>query len=126
MEIVRLGGLWDDEKKHQAGSVWDKHHVSPTIDSMQGGGREPMIIDVINAMPDGTCRTIKSQYANTSSANFAYSSTYGATGVIEKSIVAMRGRNPENPSDRTVGSPTEQRLEPNSQGLCNTLTSVQN
>lgn len=42
-----------------------------------------------------------------------------------KTIVAMRGRNPDNPSDRTVGSPTEQRLEPNSQGLCNTLTSVQ-
>ncbi len=40
-------------------------------------------------------------------------------------IVAMRGRNPENPSDRTAGSPTEQRLEPNSQGICNTLTSVQ-
>lgn len=45
--------------------------------------------------------------------------------ICEKSIVAMRGRNPENPSDRTVGSPTEQRLEPNSQGICNTLTSVQ-
>ena len=40
-------------------------------------------------------------------------------------IVAMRGRNPENPSDRTPGSPTEQRLEPNSQGICNALTSVQ-
>ena len=45
--------------------------------------------------------------------------------IYEKSIVAMRGRNPENPSDRTVGSPTEQRLEPNSQGICNTLTTVQ-
>ena len=43
----------------------------------------------------------------------------------DKTIVAMRGRNPDNPSDRTVGSPTEQRLEPNSQGICNTLTSVQ-
>lgn len=40
-------------------------------------------------------------------------------------IVAMRGRNPDRPSDRTAGSPTEQRLEPNSQGICNTLTSVQ-
>lgn len=40
-------------------------------------------------------------------------------------IVAMRGRNPDNPSDRTAGSQTEQRLEPNSQGICNTLTSVQ-
>lgn len=45
--------------------------------------------------------------------------------LTESQIVAMRGRNPDNPSDRTVGSPTEQRLEPNSQGICNTLTSVQ-
>lgn len=43
----------------------------------------------------------------------------------DKTNVAMRGRNPDNPSDRTNGIPTEQRLEPNSQGICNTLTSVQ-
>lgn len=43
----------------------------------------------------------------------------------EPFIVASRGRNPENPSDRTTGSPTEQRLEPNTKGLCNTLTTVQ-
>lgn len=40
-------------------------------------------------------------------------------------IAAMRGRNPDNPSDRTSGAPTEQRLEVNDKGLCNTLTSVQ-
>lgn len=40
-------------------------------------------------------------------------------------IVAMRGRNPDNPSDRTVGVKTEQRLEPNTEGIRNTLTSVQ-
>lgn len=40
-------------------------------------------------------------------------------------IVASRGRNPENPSDRTTGAPTEQRLEPNFSGCTNTLTSVQ-
>jgi DNA (cytosine-5)-methyltransferase 1 len=39
-------------------------------------------------------------------------------------IGAMRGRNPENPSDRTTGSPTEQRLEINQNGTSNTLTSV--
>lgn len=43
----------------------------------------------------------------------------------EPIIVASRGRNPNNPNDRTVGAPTEQRLEPNSQGIANTLTSVQ-
>ncbi len=39
-------------------------------------------------------------------------------------IGAMRGRNPKNPSDRTTGSPTEQRLEINQNGTSNTLTSV--
>ena len=43
----------------------------------------------------------------------------------EPFIVASRGRNPENPSDRTTGAPTEQRLEPNFSGCTNTLTSVQ-
>lgn len=50
---------------------------------------------------------------------------YNTMKIIEPTIVAMRGRNPENPSDRTTGAPTEQRLEPNTQGLCNCLTSVQ-
>lgn len=45
--------------------------------------------------------------------------------ILERQIVAMRGRNPDNPSDRTVGSPTEQRLEPNNLGIGNCLTSVQ-
>lgn len=50
----------------------------------------------------------------------------GGGGNLEpKVIVAMRGRNPDNPSDRTAGCPKEQRLEPNSHGICNTLTSVQ-
>ena len=46
------------------------------------------------------------------------------TGVIEPLIVASRGRNPDNPSDRTTGSPTEQRLEANTNGTTNTITTV--
>lgn len=45
--------------------------------------------------------------------------------VIEPLYAASRGRNPENPSDRTSGSPTEQMLEINYSGCSNTLTSVQ-
>ena len=45
--------------------------------------------------------------------------------ILESQIVAMRGRNPDNPSDRTFGNPTEQRLEVNMQGTSNCLTSVQ-
>lgn len=44
---------------------------------------------------------------------------------VDPFIVASRGRNPDNPSDRTVGAPTTQHLEANSQGICNTLTTVQ-
>ncbi|MGL5717273.1 MAG: DNA cytosine methyltransferase [Paraclostridium sp.] len=40
-------------------------------------------------------------------------------------IGSARGRNPENPSDRTVGAPTEQMLEINTRGTSNTITSVQ-
>ena len=43
---------------------------------------------------------------------------------VEPFIVASRGRNPENPSDRTTGSPTEQRLEANMSGTTNTITTV--
>lgn len=39
-------------------------------------------------------------------------------------IAASRGRNPTNPSDHTAGIPTEQRLEVNEDGICNTLTTV--
>lgn len=43
----------------------------------------------------------------------------------EKQIVRMIGRNPERPTDRTAGLPTEQRLETNAEGIANALTTVQ-
>lgn len=46
-------------------------------------------------------------------------------GNQEPIIAASRGRNPENPSDRTTGAPTVQRLEFNTRGTTNTITSVQ-
>lgn len=45
--------------------------------------------------------------------------------VVEPLCAASRGRNPDNPSDRTTGSPTEQSLEINYTGCTNTITSVQ-
>lgn len=45
--------------------------------------------------------------------------------IIEPLVCASRGRNPDNPSDRTTGSPTKQRIEVNNTGCANTLTSVQ-
>lgn len=42
-----------------------------------------------------------------------------------KIMVRMCGRNPDRPTDRTPGLPTEQRIEPNAQGISGCLTSVQ-
>lgn len=44
---------------------------------------------------------------------------------IKYYIVASRGRDPENPSDRSSGNPNlVQRLEANKTGFSNTITSV--
>lgn len=43
-KCVRIGGIFDTEtSKHQAGSVWDKEQLAPTLDTMQGGWRQPLI-----------------------------------------------------------------------------------
>lgn len=45
LEPVRLGELYDTEtRKHQAGAIWDKETIAPTVDTMQGGNRQPLIV----------------------------------------------------------------------------------
>ena len=176
---VRLGGLYDTEDgKHQAGAIWDKDAISPTLDTMSGGNRQPFIVDEIkvigNYMPsnhdasrvvdiDGIAPTVKENHGTVTAiaepqiikagqldcsfdqsgrvydpegiAPTIMSNSHGKTSggytspkvIVEEPepfIVASRGRNPENPSDRTTGAHTEQRLEPNFSGCSNTLTSV--
>ena len=43
-DVNRLYGIFDtDTSKHQAGSVYDENGLSPTLDTMQGGWRQPCI-----------------------------------------------------------------------------------
>lgn len=52
-EVVRKYGIFDDDKStHQAGSVYDKNGLSPTLDTMQGGWRQPCI-EIQNATKKG-------------------------------------------------------------------------
>lgn len=45
-KCVRVGGIFDDEKStHQAGSIYDKDGLAPTLDTMQGGWRQPCITE---------------------------------------------------------------------------------
>lgn len=44
INVNRIGGIFDTEKsKHQAGSIYDKNGLSPSLDTMQGGYRQPCI-----------------------------------------------------------------------------------
>ena len=44
-KCVRIGGIFDNGgKTHQAGSIWDKEQLSPTLDTMQGGWRQPSVL----------------------------------------------------------------------------------
>lgn len=46
--VDRIGGVFDSEKqKHQAGSVYNKENIAPTIDTMQGGYRQPLVTEDI-------------------------------------------------------------------------------
>lgn len=81
MEVKKLGNIYGFTGGSYAGAVYDPEGIGPSIDTISGGNRQPM-------------------------------------------IVAMRGRNPDNPSDRRGGIPLEQRLEPNQEGICNCLTQL--
>jgi site-specific DNA-cytosine methylase len=102
---------------------------------MQGGNQEPKILEEqipckLDKMPNGHLDSLDNAEIcdiNTPTASTVTSRYYKGIGSHKDNmcIVAMRGRNPDNPSDRTVGNPTEQRLEVNMQGTSNCLTSVQ-
>ena len=44
--VERMGGLFDTEKtRRQAGAVWNKEGLAPTLDTMQGGYIQPLIAE---------------------------------------------------------------------------------
>lgn len=132
-KTIRLGNIYNEKAGLGfAGNVWDKNGLCPTLTTMQGGGREPMIIEEPKLVGG-----LGEKVSNGGTQYYNQDRVYDSDGVAvavatsfnvhhcNMVIVAMCGRNPDNPSDRTPGITTEQRLEPNSEGICNTLTTVQ-
>lgn len=113
---IKVVGKLDIKGQDQIKRVYSAEGVSPTLTTMGGGNTEPKIVDDIykNRQPRvyDNAPTLRANHA-------------GDLKVVEPFIVASRGRNPENPSDRTTGTPTEQRLEPKFDGTTNTITTVQ-
>ena len=137
MEVMQIGNIAYEKnfRNPQTGRIYDVRGCSPTLSTMQGGNREPKILEEqipckLNKMPEGHLDSLDNAKicdVDTPTASTVTSRYYKGIGAHKDNmcIVAMRGRNPDNPSDRTVGSPTEQRLEPTAQGMCNSLTTVQ-
>ncbi|MFK8243867.1 DNA cytosine methyltransferase [Facklamia sp. 252] len=128
MEIKQIGQYDTKTRKNSNRfKVYDTENLSPTINTMQGGGLEPHIKVV--AYTPSSYESEKNIYSEDGiSPTIAARDYKGPKKVaIRKEIFigASRGRNPINPSDRTAGIPTQQRLEINKQGVSNTLTSVQ-
>lgn len=128
MEIKEIGNLKEGQqswKSPQTGRVYDVTGISPTLNTCGGGGHEVKIVEkkVMGGIyTDVTENFNRGLYKDMSRTIKAVKND---AGCIERQIVASRGRNPDNPSDRTAGMPTEQVLEPNADGVCNALTTVQ-
>lgn len=132
-DVNVIGSL--ESKFESTNRIYDVGGCSPTLSTMQGGNQEPKILEEqipckLDKMPNGHLDSLDNAEIcdiNTPTASTVTSRYYKGIGSHKDNmcIVAMRGRNPDNPSDRTAGSPTEQRLEVNMQGTSNCLTSVQ-
>jgi hypothetical protein len=129
-DVNVIGSL--EAKFESTNRIYDVGGCSPTLSAMQGGNQEPKILEVkqLGFMDNGTgnhqSNTVYDE--NALCPNITTVEGGGTQQIkicTESQIVAMRGRNPDNPSDRTAGSPTGQRLEVNMQGTSNCLTSVQ-
>lgn len=129
MQEVKVIGSFQS-KFESTNRIYDVGGCSPTLSTMQGGNQEPkVIVEELGFMDNGTGKhqsnTVYDENALCPNITTVEGGGTQQIKICESQIVAMRGRNPDNPSDRTAGSPTEQRLEVNMQGTSNCLTSVQ-
>lgn len=128
-DVNVIGSL--ESKFESTNRIYDVWGCSPTLSTMQGGNQEPKILEAkqLGFMDNGTGKhqsnTVYDENALCPNITTVEGGGTQQIKVCESQIVAMRGRNPDNPSDRTAGSLTEQRLKVNMQGLSNCLTSVQ-
>ena len=123
--IKYIGSYGSGERR----KVYDPDGISPCLNASDYKGATN-IIQVGNLMPEAKFKnTQRGRVYDPEGLAPTLNTVSG--GSLEPKIIevpcaiASRGRNPDNPSDRTTGSPTEQRLEPNTTNCANTLTTVQ-
>ena len=128
---VRIIGCMDntmDNTFESANRVYDKEGLCPTIPTGAGGGHTPKVIDFAKTTRGSdVVSTIRASYYKNGERNIMENvmTGKGCEGVIERVPVRMVGRNPDNPTSRKAGLPTQQMIEPVESGLCGNLTTVQ-
>lgn len=81
-QVIRKYGVCDTEKsKHQAGSVYDENGLSPTLDTMQGGWRQPCI-----EIKEATKRGYKEAYEG-DGVNLAYPDSKTRRGRVGEQVI---------------------------------------
>lgn len=135
------GGKWDKVLESNR-RVYDAEYIAPTITCCGGGNQEVKIAEPValrmirtdegkqlrKAYENGEVQHGFNEYRKAEPRADGISNTLSTVQkdnyIIEPKIAAIRGRNPDNPSDRSQGMPTQQRLEIG--GECsNTITTVQ-
>lgn len=139
MADVKIIGQMDNTIDHtfeSANRVYDVGGVAPTMNTCGGGGLQPKILEA-NQIPkclnpkggrsgiDGLQPSVQDRVYSVDGISTSITTSFMPSIMEDKTIVAMRGRNPTNPSDRTPGIELEQTLEVNQNGTTNCLTSVQ-
>ena len=135
----KIGNIFGFTGGNYAGNVYSKDHLSPTLNTMQGGYKQPMIVEAnsIRMVRTEQGKALRKQYENHEihhgfnehrEPELRKDGVTNTLSTVQKDnyiCVAMRGRNPKNTSDRTPGIELEQTLEVNQNGTTNCLTSVQ-
>lgn len=131
---VPLGNITpaDNDKIHQRNFIYNENGMSPTLTHTMYKDPPRVMLEI---------KRLGNIYRENEGGNFG-GNAYDPSGlcptinvmgggnrqpiIIEKEqiIVASRGRNVENPSDRRAGIELEQRLEARDGGICGCLTSV--
>lgn len=139
-EVKQIGQLFgtDTEPNPSGGRVYDANGIMRTLGS--GHGMSQPYIAIPQATKGGYIECKVGGVADLSYPNSATrrgrvqdggtvspTITAESNGLcrIEPCIAAIRGRNPDNPTSRQSGLPTEQMLEIKVDGTSNTLTTVQ-
>ena len=115
-----------DNEYDMSNRVYHENGISPTLTATGENGAKKIICEQrsdegLRFFKNNICGTIRT----INSGGDKRVIEYKGEEIELPCIGASRGRNPENPSSRVAGEPTEQRLEINTNGTSNTITTVQ-